>query len=297
MIFDRLLRRREENGQVGKEVDPKEQENIRPEDMQEFKLRMFGLMLQVIYNQTTVLKAVLHGDDYLIHGDPVTSAIIDGDLIINTLKHMGLYARFTMKEFDDGTRGLKWLRKSIVNGLREEFYDMEDIRDGKIFMLDEKINSLQRKLDSATGTVTNLLQNNSAMKKKYNSAHTVFEKMKYSVKEAFEHLRHLSHTRDPQEISEAAKACVTSLTRAMSYTIPDRYPVEENTNANKTSTTVGHDDSCAKCAEPSPEEAEKAVEDYYNRQLQGSQGTEGEPEHSPEGKELQAGDCGGQEAD
>lgn len=295
MIFDRLLRRREENGQVGKEVDQKEQEVI-PEDMQEFKLRMFGLMLQVIYNQTTVLKAVLHGDDYLIHGDPVTSAIIDGDLIINTLKHMGLYARFTMKEFDDGTRGLKWLRKSIVNGLREEFYDMEDIRDGKIFMLDEKIASLQNKLDSATRTVTSLLQNNSAMKTKYNRAHTVFEKMKYSVKEALEHLKHLSHTRDPQEISESANACVTSLTRAISYTIPDRYPVEENTNANKTSTTVGHDDGGAKRAEPSPEEAEKAVEDYYNSQLPGSQGTEGQPEHIIEGQELQAGDCGGEEA-
>lgn len=292
-----MLRRREENGQVGKEVDQKEQEEVRPEDMQEFKLRMFGLMLQVIYNQTTVLKAVLHGDDYLIHGDPVTSAIIDGDLIINTLKHMGLYARFTMKEFDDGTCGLKWLRKSIVNGLREEFYDMEDIRDGKIFMLDEKITSLQKKLDAATGDLANLRQNTSDMKRKYNKAHTAFEKMKYSVKDAFEHLKHMSHTRDPQELSESAKACVENITRAMSYTIPDKYPVEENNNANKTSTTVGHDDSCAKRAEPSPEEAEKAVEDYYNRQLQGSKGTEGEPEHSPEGKELQAGDRRGQEAD
>ena len=28
-----------------------------------------------------------------------------------------------------------------------------------------------------------------------------------------------------------------------------------------------------------PEEAEKAVEDYYNRELQGSQGAEGKPEH------------------
>ena len=107
----------------------------------------------------------------------------------------------------------------------------------------------------------------------------------------------MERLRDPQELSESAKACVENITRALSYTIPDKYPVEENNNANKTSTTVGNDDSCAKRAEPSPEEAEKAVEDYYNRQLQGSKGTEGEPEHIPEGEELQAGDCGGQEDD
>ena len=190
-----------------------------------------------------------------------------------------------MKEFDDGSRGLKWINKSIVNGLREEFYDMEDIRDGKIFMLDEKIASLENKLNQATEKLNDQQSSLPSMKKKYNRAYDTFMKCKADTRSAFEHLKHMSVCKDPQEIAISAKSCLESLSRAMSYSISEKYPVEEQSDTKETKETkeqnakAKRDNTGCEAGGPTPEEAEKAVEDYYNRELQGSQGTEGKPEH------------------
>ena len=288
MILDKLLKKKEESSVVESPDDKIEKEVERitqdPEETTQFKLRMFSLMLQALYNSTTVLKAVLHGDDWEIHGDPVTSSIIDGDLIINTLKKFGMYARYPMKSFEDGTKGLKWLRKSVIDGLKEEFYEMEYCRDGKIFMLDEKIASLQRKNEELSreneDLKAKLVQLEGAYTRSYTSAQEVVDKCKEDTRCAYEGLKSLSSGLEPEQISSIIKECLRKLRSAASYQISSKYEqavdkIHEDKENEGRNTTDHDSDSDSETGGPTAEEAEKAVEDYYNRELQGSKGSEG----------------------